>query len=398
MNRGSYLDFRVFVEIYAAKINARLILASEMLRFETLGRADTDNLNTFHSLSYRIDFKGTIEIENPNKNKPSVFKIFSEKTVNEIKIALDNKKNVFIFSLRKGLATMSICRDCNEIIVCEKCGTPLVLYNSHKDTQRIFVCNRCQNEIGGKKVCANCGSWNLMPLGIGTDTVFEELTKIFPKVKIFKLDKEIAKTKSGAEKIIKEFEKCQGAILIGTEMAFFYLQEKVILSVIASFDSLWNIPNFKMSEKILQIIISTISNTNEKIIIQTKNENDDIIKALENENLLYFIRKELEDRKKLGYPPYKRFIKITYLSDKTEMLKAKNILGEIFKEYNPEIFSGFVARLKGKYVTNMLIKMDPKKWSLLELSANSKIDENLSAKLRSLPPAFKIFVDPEDLL
>jgi primosomal protein N' len=115
-------------------------------------------------------------------------------------------------------------------------------------------------------------------------------------------------------------------------------------------------------------------------------------------NLLSFIREELEDRKKLGYPPYKRFIKITYWGNKEQTIKAKKILAEIFKEYHPEIFSGFIERLKNKYVTNALIKIDPKKWSLPEISANSGIDENLSVKLFSLPPAFEIFVDPEDLL
>ena len=75
------------------------------------------------------------------------------------------------------------------------------------------------------------------------------------KIKIFKLDKEIAKTTIGAEKIIKEFEDTSGSILIGTEMAFFYIKKKVPFSVIASFDSLWSIPNFKMGERIIHIIL-----------------------------------------------------------------------------------------------------------------------------------------------
>jgi primosomal protein N' (replication factor Y) len=237
-----------------------------------------------------------------------------------------------------------------------------------------------------------------MPLGIGVDTVYEEIEKLFPKTKIFKLDKENAKTAKGAEKIIKEFEENEGSILIGTEMALFYIKEKVSLSIIASFDSLWSIPNFKMGEKIIQIILSIINNTDKRVIIQTKNENDPALLAIQSENLLSFVREELEDRKKLEYPPFKRFIKITHLGDKEQTARARKILEEIFAEYHPEIFSGFVARLKGKYMTNALIKIDPKKWSLPEISTNSHIDENLLTKLLSLPSVFEIFVDPEDLL
>ena len=296
---------------------------------------------------------------------------------------------------------MTVCRDCGETVNCEKCGAPLVLYLSHLGQKRMFVCNRCQREIESDIKCVSCGSWNLMPLGIGTDTVYEEIKKLFPnreKIKIFKLDKESAKTAKGAEKIIKEFEENPGSILVGTEMAFFYLKEKVPLSIIASFDSLWSIPNFKMSEKIIQITLSIISKTTDQLIIQTKNENDPVIQAIQSGNLLPFIREELEDRKKLNYPPYKRFIKITHLGNKEQTTKATRVLEEIFKEYSPEIFSGFITRLKEKYVTNALIKIDPKKWSFPEISTGSSIDENLLAKLLSLSPSFTVFVDPEDLL
>lgn len=393
-----HLDLRVFAEIYASKINAKFIMADEMLRYETIGRKDIENLNPLQPLSFRIDFKGEIHLEARLPSKSGQFQIFSTQTVEEIKTALNNKKNVFIFSLRKGLATITVCKDCGETINCEKCGAPLVLYSSHQGKKRMFVCNRCEREIAGDTVCAFCGSWNLMPLGIGTDIVYEEIRKKFPDAKIFKLDKESAKTAKGANVIIKEFEENHGSILIGTEMVFFYLRNKVPFSIIASFDSLWSIPNFKMGEKIIQIILSMAGNTTEKLIIQTKNEKDKAILAIESENLSSFVREELEDRKELGYPPFKRFIKITYLGNKEQTARVRKLLEETFKDYSPIIFSGFVVRLKDKYITNVLIKVNPEKWSLPSLSINSTIDENLFNKLLTLPSNFEVFVDPEDLL
>lgn len=145
---------------------------------------------------------------------------------------------------------MTLCKDCQETVSCEKCGAPLVLYMSLQDKKRMFVCNRCEVNIDGDTTCAACGSWNLLPLGIGTDTVYEEVKKILPKTKVFQLNKESAKNSRGAKKIIKEFEENPGSVLVGTEMAFFYLKNKVPLSIIASFDSLWSIPNFRMGEKL----------------------------------------------------------------------------------------------------------------------------------------------------
>ncbi len=411
-----HVDLRTFAELFASKVKARFILSDSLLRFETIGRKDIDHLNTIGNLSFRVGFDeqggGKIEIEsrkNPldetflkEKNpKREEFKVLTSEIVEGISETLMKNKNVFIFALRKGLATQTVCRDCNELLMCENCMAPVVLYLSRDGKKRMFACNRCHNQIDPDSTCKRCGSWNLVSLGIGTDTVIEELKNIFGEnksIKILKLDKEIAKTAASAAKIIKEFEESSGAILVGTEMAFFYLKNKVAMSVIASFDSLWSIPNYKMSEKVIQIITSLIEKTKDSLMIQTKNSKDKAITAVVNESLVSFVREELEDRRKLGYPPYKRFIKITHVGSREEALATKRALTETFKEYEPEIFSGFVARLKDKYVTNALIKVDPKLWSLPEVSLGSKIDQALLAKLSLLPIEFDIFIDPEDLL
>ena len=365
-----HFDLRIFAEVYASKINVKFILADTLLRYETIARKEIDGLSEVYPLSFRTNFdEAMINIVNPNPHKEeeaqnsskNSFKIFSEKSIEEIQHSLKNKKNIFIFSLRKGLATHTLCKDCNETINCEKCLAPVVLYLSRDNKKRMFVCNKCNTEKEPEIKCANCGGWNLMPLGIGTDTVLAEIKNKFPKIKIFKLNRESVKTDKEAEKITKEFEKNSGSILVGTEMAFFYLKAKVDLSIVASFDSLWSIPNFKMSEKIIQLLLSILSKTEKKLIIQTKNKNDPALLAVKSENLLHFIREELEDRKNLNYPPFKRFIKITFLGDKTESIKARQTLKELLKEYNPEIFSGFVPKNKNQYVTNALIKIETKK-------------------------------------
>jgi len=389
-----YFDLRIFAEIYASKINAKFILSDSLLRYESIAKKDIDNFSEVLPLSYKINFEGQIEISEKQKE----FKILENNTIKEIQNKITNNENVFIFSLRKGLATMTVCKDCNERVNCEICQSPLVLYISNNNKKRLFICNKCKKGKNPETTCSRCGSWNLVPLGIGTDTVYEEIKKIFPKTKIFKLDKEIAKNTNGAQKIINEFEQENGAILIGTEMATYYIKNKIPLSIIASFDSLWSIPNFKIGEKIIKILTFIISKTKDKLIIQTKNDQDHAIISIINENLISFVREELEDRKNLGYPPYNRFIKISHLGNKNEIEGAKKYLEEIFKEYNIEIFSGFITKIKDKYITNTLIKMPYVKWSLPELTNNASIDENLLNKLLSLPKEFSVKIDPEDII
>jgi primosomal protein N' len=397
------IDMRTFVEIFAQKAKARLIIGDTLLRLETISRKESEILPSVHALNFRLAYSGEIKILGPNGSprEKSKFEVLKEESIEEIKKTIGKKKNVFIFSLRKGLATMTICRDCSSALYCERCSAPIVLYISEDGKKRMYACNRCRRQLDPLTTCPVCYSWNLFPLGIGTETVTELLKETFAgdkKTKIFRIDKESAKSAVAAKEIIKKFESENGAILVGTEMAFFYLNKKVPLSLIASFDSLWSIPNFRIGERALSIMLSIIEKTESKFIIQTKNKNDEAIMSVEANNLLPFVRTELSDRKAAGYPPFERFIKITHLGDKEATARAKNILKEIFSEYKPEIFSGFVSRLKGKYMTNALIKIEPYKWSIPELLFHSTIDETLLQKLQSLPPNFNIAVDPEDLL
>ncbi len=392
-----YIDLRTFVEIFASKIHAKLILSDTLLRFETIARRDTENLQPMHPLSFRLDFNGEINIASTDTKKTSKkFEVLTEESFVEIQKNLNGNKKVFVFSLRKGLATMTTCRDCGTMVSCQNCLAPVVLQNTQGQKNRILVCSKCKTHFDADTHCENCGGWNLVPLGIGTDTVEEYLKD--KKYKTFKLDKESAKSAQGALQIVADFEESENSVLIGTEMAFFYLHNSIDLSVIASFDSLWGIPSFKISEKILQIIISILNKTKDKLIIQTKNEHDGALQAIKNGNLLSFVREELEDRKKLGYPPFKRFIKITHTSNSADKNKIKEFLADFFKEYNPEIFNAFHSTGKDKTTTNALIKISPEKWSLEGLSLNSTLDENLLKKLTSLPASFSVFVDPEDLL
>ncbi|MFH1608459.1 MAG: hypothetical protein ABH951_00365 [Patescibacteria group bacterium] len=401
------LNLKIFAEVFAFNIRAKLILADTFLSLETIARKEIDNLGEITPLSFKTNFNGEIKIFDKNelvekltevKLDNKKFKILTQNTKLEIQKILEQNQNIFIFALRKGLATMTICRDCAELVLCEKCLAPVTLYKTKDSKKRIFICNKCGTEKSSEITCRKCNSWNLIPLGIGTDTVYEEIKKLFPKTKIFKLDRESVKTTKEAEKIIKDFEQSKSSILIGTEMALHYLKEKLPLTVIASFDSLWSIPNFRISEKIIHILISILSKTKDQLIIETKNKEDSVINAVKIDNLVSFVREELEDRKKLGYPPYKRFIKISFMGNKLETENARKYFTENFKEYNPEIFSGFLAKLKDKFITNCLIKTEPTNWSIPELSHNSQIDEVLSEKLLSLNSKFLINIDPEDII
>ncbi len=393
-----YIDLRVFVETYAFLNNTKLILASDLLRFETLAKKEFEHISEVSNLSYRMFDNFNIEILERNKKEDGTFKIFNDETIEKIKDQISKNKKVFIFSLRKGLATYTVCRNCYEEIVCDNCAMPLVLYKSHKTDKRIFACNKCKTEKDPLIKCNNCGSWDLVPLGIGSSTIYEELKEHIDKNQILILDKEHVKNNKEALNIISEFKKPNRNILIGTEMVFNYDFEKVDLSIIASFDTLFTIPNYKINEKILNIILNTTSKTKQNLIIETKNKNSEILEDIKNRNLLEFVRKELKLRKDFDYPPYKKFIKISKIDAKEEILKMKNALGDYFQNYNPIIFNGYIKDKSNKYILNILIKLNKNDWLEPYLEKNIIRNKDLNHKLTTLPKDFSISIDPSDLV
>ena len=327
----------------------------------------------------------------PTSRQEKEFKSLSPELLNLIKETKEKNSHIFIFAARKGLSSVTVCRDCGEQVKCNNCSAPMILYKT-KDGGA-FKCHQCGETRNAAEVCQNCGSWKLAVFGSGIDKVADEITKNFPDIKFFELNKDTASTGIRAQKIIKNFYENKGSVLLGTEMAFSYLHKKVANTVIASFDSLFSIPDFRIREKIFRLILQTKELAREKFLIQTSNPNNPTIEFAMGGNLIEFYKKEIEDRQALGYPPFGIFIKITARGTRNFVTRETENLKNIFdnpenKNYNPSIFPSVHEKKGEQSAINVVIKLPKEKWP----------DQNLLKILKSLPPHFEIKVDPDNLL
>jgi len=402
-----YVDIRSFAEVLSSIQKTKLIFGDTLLRPETLHRHDQGEFGEISSPLYRLpqterQIVVDMKKETDEKGK-KIFTIISKTTKKIIDMAVSSNKSVFLFSVRKGLAPITVCNDCGNTLLCPSCSTPIVLYGTRQitatktTTPRIFMCNKCGRKEKTEVSCPNCSSWNLTPLGIGTDKVYEEIKNLYPKTKIIQIDKEATPTTKEARNAIIEFNKNPGSILIGTEMVFSYLQDEVNSSAVISLDGLFSIPSFNITQKILHIIEKLHNITLNNLIIQTRIPENKILQYILSGNVLPLCREDLIERKDFGYPPFKRLIKITFEGTARDTEKARSFIEKTLGNYEPQIFSAFVSRIKGQYITNTVIKVDPKIWPL-PTDEKFIIDQNLSKTLTQLPPSFSINVDPEDLL
>ena len=395
-----FIDLRFFAEKLANKKNIRCIIGDSFLRIETLYKYKQGEVSEFENVKWRlpidiktavVDLKKVNKKAMPTSRQEKEFKSLSPELLNLIKETKEKNSHIFIFAARKGLSSVTVCRDCGEQVKCNNCSAPMILYKT-KDGGA-FKCHQCGETRNAAEVCQNCGSWKLAVFGSGIDKVADEITKNFPDIKFFELNKDTASTGIRAQKIIKNFYENKGSVLLGTEMAFSYLHKKVANTVIASFDSLFSIPDFRIREKIFRLILQTKELAREKFLIQTSNPNNPTIEFAMGGNLIEFYKKEIEDRQALGYPPFGIFIKITARGTRNFVTRETENLKNIFdnpenKNYNPSIFPSVHEKKGEQSAINVVIKLPKEKWP----------DQNLLKILKSLPPHFEIKVDPDNLL
>ncbi len=392
VQRKPFLDIRHVAETLAEKRNIKIFFADNFLRIETLWRENEGQIVQaspfkFRSLSTAKDTLVDMKIyKSPSKS----LKILSDEIEKLIILTKNESERMIILATRRGLAPSTICGDCQNIVICKKCSAPVILHKTaDKNSEKsFFMCHRCGERRSTEEYCKICGSWKLGVVGIGIDLVVEKIKDKFPDITIFKIDSDTVLTEKSAREIIDKFKDKPGSILIGTEMMLQYLHEKVENSAIISLDSLFALPDFRIQEKILYMLIRIRSLTTKHFVVQTRKPDEKVFEYGLKGNMSDFYRGAILERKKFNYPPFTILIKITLEGKKEKIINEMEEVQNILDPFEVEVFPAFTQTVKGNQVLHGLIRLDIKRWP----------DINLIEKIRSLSPAVIVKVDPETLL
>jgi len=399
-----FIDLRYFAEALATAIGADIIFGDLFLRTETLYRKETGEVEALQRPKYRLPSTATQEIVDMRTSgeQPAIGKIAicSARLVDILEDVRAKGTHGFILGVRRGFAPMTVCGDCGTVVACERCSAPLVIHEKNKSAAslssaadpeklpRIFLCHRCGFEKDTRILCGHCGGWRLTPLGIGVTQAEDAIRRRFPDAPLFRIDRDVVKNHKEALAIIGQFYQTPGSILIGTEMAIPYLTEPLSAVAILSVNSLLTIPDFRMGERVFRMLLTLREKAREHFLIQTRDPNVPLFALATEGNIGEFLRTELDVRNRLGYPPFSTLIKFTYEGKKQDGATVMNEIEQTFGAYHPVTFPSFIARVKGKYRTNALLKIPQGGWP----------NPELIALVRSLPPEIEVRVNPESVI
>lgn len=395
-----YIDFRKFAEILATKTNSKIIFGDILLRADTIWRQKNNELVELSPLKFRslttstqeiIDMR-SVKTDKIETDEIKAFKLLSERLEEEIKSCIENNEHMFIFTGRRGLSPSTVCADCGNIVKCNSCGAHTVLHKSN--VENFFLCHKCGERRSALEKCAHCGGWRLTTLGIGSELIEEKIKELYPKANVYRIDADISPDHRKAQNIADKFYNSPSSILVGTEMALLYLTEKIEHTAVASIDALFSVPDFRINERIMNILLKIRSITDQNFIIQTRDANQKVFDYATKGNLIDFYKEEIEDREKLSFPPFSTLIKITITGTRDEVMQMIENIQKIVEPYEINVFPAFIPHSKGKYGVNGIIKIPRERHS----SAGGWPEKELCDKLKSLPMEVTVNVDPDSLI
>ncbi len=386
-----YLDVRQAAEALSRHSRARLILADFPLRVETRFRVDLHEAEELSRSQVRPTSTATVSVvdtrpKDSKRGERRVFSTLAPETKNEIQSSIKKRGRVIVFAARKGIAPLTVCNDCGTPITDPASGVPMTLHKTANGN--VFLSHRSGAVLPAETSCSVCNGWNLVTLGIGIDRVIEELEKTFPDIKIISFTKDTAPTHKTAKKLAESFFAAEGAILVGTERMLPYLKESADLVVVASIDSILSLPQWRAHETALSVLFYLRERAQNKLIIETRQPDSEVMKTLTSGNPLDFYRSDSAEREQYGYPPFALFIGLTAYGSRQSIDTSRKLITDTFAGYD----------LVGPLPAEAGVRAEWTAKAVIRLTRDSWPDPVLWEKLKQLPPNVVVTIDPDEIV
>jgi primosomal protein N' (replication factor Y) len=297
---------------------------------------------------------------------------------------------------RRGVAPALHCRSCGRSRRCGSCDVALTL---HADER--LHCHHCGYVEVVPAACPSCGSVELARVGAGTQRLETELERQVPELERIRLDADTAAKPGALREALQRFSRADRAVLVGTQMvAKGHHFPGIALAAVVDADTGLSLPDFRAEERTFQLVTQLAGRSGRDapglVVVQTFQPDATPLAHAARHDVAGFLGLELERRRELGYPPYRRLVAI--LVSGREPASPARALAEIragLEGLGADLLGPApLLRLRGRHRAQLLAKTDePRRLArraaaLLEAAAPAMRRDGLSAV---------VDVDPQSL-
>ena len=403
-DEGFRYHARRLAELRAARAGCPLILGSATPSLETRYAADRGRalrLVLPHRIAGRplpaVEF---VDLERERALAPRGRKlILSRSLLGAMREALAGGGQVILFLNRRGFSTRILCFECGHTERCRDCDIALVYHAS----DQLLRCHYCDYRIPPPPRCGGCGAAETALLGVGTQRVEEEARSAFPDARVVRLDLDTARRRGHAEKVLRGLRQGTIDIVVGTQMvAKGHDFPGVRLVGVVLADLGLQQPDFRAGERTFQVLTQVAGRAGRdsvpgRVLIQTFAPDHDAIAPVARHDYERFYRRELAQRRALGYPPCGHLVYA--LVSARSAAAAEAAAAALARALEAEALPADVrllgpapaplARLRGRHRFQLLLKgPDPvplRRGAEAWLAAASRLPESVQASVDLYP-------------
>jgi len=236
---------------------------------------------------------------------------FTAALTDAVAATLEQGRQVILYYNRRGFARVLQCRDCGEVVMCPNCDIGLTY---HLRPRRL-LCHYCAFTRPVPDACPDCSGEEFLPSGGGTEKVELHLQARFPEARILRLDHDTTRRRGSHRRILSAFARREADILIGTQMVAkgHHFPGVDLVGVLAADDGL-GLPDFRASERSFQLLTQVAGRSGRegggRVVFQAWQPEHPVIQAAAAHDYAAFIAEELPLREALGYPPFRRLVRL----------------------------------------------------------------------------------------
>lgn len=266
---------------------------------------------------------------------------------------------------RRGYTYLFHCLNCHYELNCPNCSVCLTYHKS----RGLVICHHCGYSAKPPTACPQCGSYEVGWAGYGIELAEQELHRLFPQLRIVRLDSDSALAREKAGEIIRGFTRGDFDLLIGTQMISKGLNFPRLKTVgILNADVGLSLPDFRAAERVYALIRQTAGRAGRfspdgEVFLQTYRPDYWVIQYAAQGLDERFHASELALRRQLGLPPYNRLLRVVvrHASQPTLLRDLEGIQAILHDGADPRVVTQGPApcpmeRLEGSWRYHFLLK------------------------------------------
>jgi primosomal protein N' (replication factor Y) len=330
--------------------------------------------------------------------------VFSDDLLEAIEDTHRRGEQAIILLNRRGYSSFVLCRSCGETIHCPNCDVTLTYHRR----ERVILCHYCNHRELAPNRCPSCKGNYIYYIGEGTEQIEAILTRLFPALRIGRIDRDTASRRGHFEKVLLEFSDGNIDLLVGTQMlAKGHDFPNVTLVGVVSVDAGLALPDFRAAERTFQLITQVAGRAGRgdragQVLVQTYHPGHYALRHACAQDYDGFYQEEIRHRQNHGYPPFVALASLlVHGADqgrvRSEALGLRKEMDLANKDRTCRILGPApapLARLKGEHRMQLLVKSRSRRQLRQVVDVALSSAANCGLNLRSV----NLEIDPVSLM